>query len=406
MPATFESCACTTAAVSVLMCWFLCDFCFLRADCESKYGGIFYLGITEQIESHLPERSSVASAPFIVACGLHMLLFWRHESGLLHFISALFAVNGIGAFFAHWYATTMWHNFDSKTMLLAVWLAYCLIFSECMENLFRVTSATGRCARKFRDTITAANWLVAVTIYFWLGEANAAVGVNEYGQQVGALGSAVPLAFCLVAGLMHTACGCGRSHSMTEATYRGARFRFHLGLFTAFAGAVVWSLTEQMCDRADAVGTLFRWFPGHFVWHVSCAYGLCNALLFAGVLRADNFNTEVAIQTNNFYFALLPRMLFDPTAGMLAVASQATMEEALTHDATPPPVPPAAASSAAAKGGGERGGGDLVETLQLTQGEDGRSMGSFRFGMRRVAVEPPRLSPPPSPPEQAVDAAL
>ena len=47
-----------------------------------------------------------------------------------------------------------------------------------------------------------------------------------------------------------------------------------------------------------------------------------------------------------------------------------------------------------------------METLQLTQGEDGRSMGGFRFGMRRVAVEPPRLSPPPSPPEQAVDAAV
>ena len=285
------------------MCWFLCDFCFLRADCESKYGGIFYLGITEQRLSHLPERSSVASALFIVACGLHMLLFWRHESGLLHFISALFAVNGIGAFFAHWYATTMWHNFDSKTMLLAVWLAYCLIFSECMENLFRVTSATGRCARKFRDTITAANWLVAVTIYFWLGEANAAVGVNEYGQQVGALGSAVPLAFCLVAGLMHTACG-RAFHSMTEVTHAVLASASTLAFHSVCRGCR--PVTHRADVRSGRCGRhLFRWFPGHFVWHKLRRAPVQRAPL-RGRPAADNFNSEVAIQTNNFTLRCCP----------------------------------------------------------------------------------------------------
>ena len=90
--------------------------------CEGKYGGLFYGGISESPSNHLPERSSVASAPVVLLCGLHMLFMWRHDSGLLHLISTLFAVNGFSAFLAHYFGTTSWHQMDAKSMLLAVWL--------------------------------------------------------------------------------------------------------------------------------------------------------------------------------------------------------------------------------------------------------------------------------------------
>lgn len=262
--------------------------------CEGKYGGLFYGGVSNTPQNHLPERSSTYSAPFILLCGLHMLFFWRHDSGLIHLISALFALNGVAAFLAHYYALTMWHNVDSKTMLLAVWLAYSMVFSELVENLFRMANATHRSWRVCRDLVTASNWLFCVCSFYWITESNATFGANEYGRYVGALGTAVPLALCVVAGFLHVLCGCGKSDSMTGKMYRRARFRFFYGVGVASFGCAMWIFTERSCDQTDAMGYFFRWFPGHFVWHVTCAYGMSNAMLFAAALRADNFRTMVS----------------------------------------------------------------------------------------------------------------
>ena len=82
-------------------------------------------------------------------------------------------------------------------------------------------------------------------------------------------------------------------------------------------GAGAWIVTENLCDRTDTIGYFFRWFPGHFLWHTTVAYGMTNALLLAGVLRADNFRPRVYIRMDNCYFFLLPRLKFDSAGGIV-----------------------------------------------------------------------------------------
>jgi len=91
-----------------------------------------------------------------------------------------------------------------------------------------------------------------------------------------------------------------------------------MGCCIAAVGAAAWVVTENICDQDDAIGHFFRWFPGHLIWHSTCAYGMCNAMLFAAVLRADNFRTKVYIRTDTLYFKLLPRVYYDAAGGIVS----------------------------------------------------------------------------------------
>ena len=49
------------------------------------------------------------------------------------------------------------------------------------------------------------------------------------------------------------------------------------------------------------------------------AYGMFNTMLFAGVLRADNFRTRVYVRTTGCcgYYWLFPQLIFDPAEGIV-----------------------------------------------------------------------------------------
>ena len=46
-----------------------------------------------------------------------------------------------------------------------------------------------------------------------------------------------------------------------------------------------WIVTEQLCCTSD----FFKLFPGHLIWHLGMTLGLVNCLVYAALLRADNF---------------------------------------------------------------------------------------------------------------------
>ena len=140
---------------------------------------------------HFPEIGSVITTPFILWAGLHMIFFWRHDSSLLHVLSALFVVNGA----RHSLRTTpimAWHSVDAKSMLLAVWLGCGFLLSELIGNVFRRLRLNGAVA--VRTAITPLSWLIPVIVYFWLTETNGTLpDEREYGHRIGAAGTAVPL---------------------------------------------------------------------------------------------------------------------------------------------------------------------------------------------------------------------
>lgn len=67
--------------------------------CEVKWGGIFR-GLTPPT-CVLPEWGSMCSATFIIYCGMHLLLFWVHDSAMLRLIATMFCINGIASWFYH-----------------------------------------------------------------------------------------------------------------------------------------------------------------------------------------------------------------------------------------------------------------------------------------------------------------
>ena len=178
-----------------------------------------------------------------------------------------------------------------------------------------------------RDLLTAIVWALSLWIYWWVAETNMAIGRYELGGRVGALATAVPLVIAALANCCLSCC-CKKPLGifMGRKSFRKARTRFIVGFSIALVGATAWILTENMCDRPDYVGKFFRWLPGHFMWHVFMSFGMVQSLLFAGALRADNFNSTVTIDTDgqgvltcgllpsltSWYFFLMPRLILTP----------------------------------------------------------------------------------------------
>mmetsp|Transcript_58113 Transcript_58113/g.129552 ORF Transcript_58113/g.129552 Transcript_58113/m.129552 type:complete len:419 (-) Transcript_58113:261-1517(-) len=85
--------------------------------------------------------------------------------------------------------------------------------------------------------------------------------------------------------------------TLSEKRFRPARAvlqdysieRLWFGVRLMIVGAGSWGLTESYCDES----AFFRWFPGHVLWHVCMSVGLTHALIFAIMLRANNFRASV-----------------------------------------------------------------------------------------------------------------
>ena len=309
--------------------------------CEARYGSVF-IGHVSYAESNawqdepgapFKEWGAICSAGIILICGCHMLLFWRHDSTLLHLIASLFVVNGIGAAFAHYWSVTSWHRIDGMSMALTAWIAAGFLFEECSENIFKTRRHEGRHA-----VLRLSAWIVFLFVFWWFSETNAVVHRDfELGETVDFLVIGVPLMLNVAMAVLALHQGWANNAYVDEKVAKKAQNLFVRGLCFALFGVVVWLLTEQLCDSVKWI----RWFPGHLFWHISMSYGLTLMLLLGGVLRADNFKKKPRIfrhrKAYNFvvrhYFDLLPEFAHvDPSLSSDAFASLAMEAVHEVHD--------------------------------------------------------------------------
>lgn len=336
--------------------------------CEAKYGGLFRGFVSNVSSSYFPEIGSVVSAPLISWLGLHMLLFWDHDSNLLFMISALFVVNGVGSFLFHYNGLTRWGDLDGASMLLAMWTVCGFVLSEVTEAMQK----KGMLRRTPRRVFMAFVWIFSLGVVFWVtttnaffllsAPANATAGTSaglkavELGERIGSIVVAAPLATCVLVAYIAIYMGWVVDHKIEgwKESERIFRRRFHLGFVCTACGVCIWNATEQLCDTL----TIFKWIPGHMIWHISVAYGLTNCLIYATTLRADNVGVAPRLRTmkrpakcwgwlKNIYFLIFPAFSY-PTA-TAKVNPEEEEKEPLT------PMPALAALERLTPDGGEAG---------------------------------------------------
>ena len=333
--------------------------------CEEKYGGLFR-GVGPA-GKYFPAYGSAISAWVIVLCGLHMLFFWVHDSTFLKLIAAMFFVNGWSSFGYHAFEDEMCGSIDKLSMLCAVWL----VAGFCLDELFESWLSTGdaiasigsnpvlrrlvlvmpafptgprsddgadrrpgwsvatpparQVARGLRSLLAGVGWALSTSV-LWFAMAKEIAFPD---QNVFILLFALPLIASLAVALLlqrRARMGLVTNSFLSAELEAYGRRRFILGVCLMIVGVICWVGTEQACDSV----AFFRWFPGHAVWHVTMAFGMLNALIFAALLRANNFGSTPVFRVDgpsrlaNCYFSALPafafRPSFDPTN--LPLASQ------------------------------------------------------------------------------------
>jgi hypothetical protein len=320
------------------------------AFCEVRWGGLFR-GHADVRGAYFPEIGSIISAPWISFFGLHMLLFWRHDSNLLHMICGIFMVNGIGSFLFHYSGLSRWGDLDNNSMLMCTWAVSGFVLSEVTEAM----QAKKILLHGTRRGLMAAMWMVTMLMVFWVTETNAvapsvssvvaahsndtttaaqfgggqsavavdvaaegiyaiADPVTEYGPIIGPLAMALPLAFTIILTYVAIHKEWVLNDYMPASVERIFRRRLNLGVGCVFIGAPVWLATELTCDSA----VFFRWLPGHLIWHISMGYGLLNCLFYAATLRSDNQRAEPRMLYCGdsawyirAYFSVFPAMTYE-----------------------------------------------------------------------------------------------
>ena len=255
--------------------------------CEGRYGGLFR-GVHSTAGLYYPEYGSSFSALVICWVGLHMLLFWGHDSALLHAVAANIFVNGWASLGYHWTNGVTVGLIDKFSMLLTAWLVAGVCFDELTEVWFSRSAGTVaqavRHRRLLRNGLRGSFWCFSMSI-MWI-----VLGLEAERRRPGLFEAtfAVPLIFSLVVGLV-TMQPLGQLEGVRPEDERRARGRFFVGVGVALTGVTCWLACEQLCDSA----TFFRWFPGHVVWHVTMSWGLMHTLIWGAVLRANNFRALV-----------------------------------------------------------------------------------------------------------------
>ena len=114
--------------------------CIVEPDpplCEAKYGGLFR-GVSYTPGSRYPEIGSCVSAVFISVVGAHMLVFWNHESALLHVVATTIFINGWSSFAYHYSNDRTTGFIDKLSMLFAAWLVAGVCVDEFIEAWLRL----------------------------------------------------------------------------------------------------------------------------------------------------------------------------------------------------------------------------------------------------------------------------
>lgn len=267
--------------------------------CEARYGSPFSGRVSlidaanwrDQPGAPFTEWGAVVSSIFISLCGCHQLLYWRHDSTLLHVIAALFVVNGFSALLAHYFSYSRWHRIDGMSMALTAWLACGFLLEEVSDNIFRTRKHGG-----WRTMLRLLVWVLICGIFFWFSEANGRVPVGSPRLELGDYAEkevliVLPLLTSVLLTILVIKRGwLDNAFVDAEVSRRGRRL-FYSGLCIAAFGCACWIATEALCDT----WVYIRYFPGHFLWHCTAAYGMTMMLMLGAILRADNFSKVAKI---------------------------------------------------------------------------------------------------------------
>lgn len=235
--------------------------------CEARYGSPFSGRVSmidaaqwrEAPGAPFYEYGAVISAVFIAICGMHMLVYWRHDCGVLHLISALFISNGVTAALAHYSSLYVWQRIDGLSMALAAWLTVGFLLEELLQSCHVKRRHEGR-----RAVERTCSWTSAIALYWWFSEANGKIGPRgtaydvEIGEEVDSLIIVLPLMLSgALAGLVVQK-GCGlRNEYVDPAVADTCRRLFVRGFIIAIIAVSAWVTTEQLCDSVKWL----RWFP-------------------------------------------------------------------------------------------------------------------------------------------------
>lgn len=329
--------------------------------CEARYGSVFRGRISQLEAAHwrdnpeapFVEYGAVVSAFFICLCGVHQLLFWRHDSTLLHCIASLFVVNGIGAACAHSSSTMRWHRVDGVSMSLTAWLAaWCarqLAFmtlssphflpplhlgrgrdarSACSHQLTvlllcvrllacpRASSPTFAppssyvllCFRSFlleeiadnawrsrrrlgqRMMVRCLIWFVGFFLFYWFSETNGWLfGDIELGD-LPAVEEIILVVLPLLISIVSTAFIVKRGWVQNSFVNNEVAAKGMAYFVRGLRTTGIGCAVWIVTELCCDSVVALRYFPGHFVWHCTASYGMTMMLMLGGILRADNFS--------------------------------------------------------------------------------------------------------------------
>jgi hypothetical protein len=136
------------------------------------------------------------------------------------------------------------------------------------------------------------SWFMFLFVFWWFSETNAAIGDwIELGDHIDFAITMVPLIAVTLMSIIVIIKGWAVSTYVDPTVLRKTNVLFIRGLFIASIGIISWVMTELLCDSVKWV----RWYPGHFIWHLTVSYGFTLMMLLGGVLRADNFKKKPRI---------------------------------------------------------------------------------------------------------------
>lgn len=267
--------------------------------CEARWGGIFRGKYVEE-GIYLPEIGNCISSIFIIFMGIHMLIFWIHPSGLLRLISATFVINGISSFLYHYTNRSSWLHIDGTTMLFIAWMILAYVFEEFIQ-ITEYNQSYYLLNNILIRIVVGLFWCLACGVGWWM-IGKAPLNGKLYGETLFDMMFIIPLVLSIGSTFYMI-----KYYKMTKIPYlnqsveKKARGRFIFGVIIIMFSSSLWVVTEKLCDTVD----FFKLFPGHMLWHVIVAWGMSNCLLYASLLRADDFHMRASLNIGSINFKKL-----------------------------------------------------------------------------------------------------
>ena len=261
--------------------------------CEGRWGGLARMLVVAEESVLLPEWTNCVTCIGMAGIGMYQLGWWTHTQPLLQLITALFVANSALSFAVHFTAQAYWRFLDGLTVVIPLWVAATLLVDHTLEAAFATDGPYSSPRSECPLSDIAVNPSLA-TLPPFLGPAQSLMWVVS----VSCIGLIALLALescdtgklpvvpgyfevgCLIPCTVYVGVVVYWYHWKWSAiqgtdTNKARSWKtFLFGLLSCLLGVSCWLLTEHFCNTI----IIFKWFPGHAIWHLAMAYGACCVL--------------------------------------------------------------------------------------------------------------------------------